>query len=97
MARLFLQCLQYGSTGALKFAPAYTAASPSSSSILSSCGHHIQTLAQNMEYNTYKPTHHQRGTAIWRLHTWLYLARRSDRQGAPVLIWPCNKRMQGHH
>ena len=21
--------------------------------------------------------------------TWLYLARRSDLQGAPVLIWPC--------
>lgn len=23
------------------------------------------------------------------IFTWLYLARRSDLQGAPVLIWPC--------
>jgi hypothetical protein len=25
-----------------------------------------------------------------KLLAWLYLARRSDRQGAPVLIWPCH-------
>lgn len=25
-----------------------------------------------------------------KIFTWLYFARRSDLQGAPVLIWPCN-------
>ena len=42
-------------------------------------------------------THHKRAAtatpapALHTRRTWLYLARRSERQGAPVLIWPVDR------
>lgn len=76
--------------GCLKFLPAKRAWSPSSSSIL-------EEEEEEDEYTGYRP-----GVCSMLLgcvcvcvyrSSWLYLAKRSERHGAPVLIWGRKERL----
>lgn len=65
--------------GCLKFWPAKRALSPSSSSILNQ--------GEDILSKWLRSTPKLCISGLTYRSSWLYLARRSDRQGAPVLIW----------
>lgn len=82
--------------GCLKFWPAKTALSPSSSSILWESASGLLTCTCHLmgdQQITWPLTAHLMSPLkyahvfLTHLSSWLYLAKRSERQGAPVLIW----------
>lgn len=82
--------------GCLKFWPAKRALSPSSSSILEERDDSLLNWMDLMNTYCYQLLMSSFYLAIRSMHmisdwthrsSWLYLAKRSDRQGAPVLIW----------
>lgn len=79
--------------GCLKFWPAKRALSPSSSSILEEREEPLlDWILQVLLYeHSVRLVQLRLIYLIWtHLSSWLYLAKRSDRQGAPVLIWERN-------